>query len=791
MKNIAYVRPDTYEEAAERLGKGSVIMAGGSDLVGGMKADIYPQYPETLVSLKGIPGAEGIWEEEDGLRIGAMTRLSVLAEDERIKEKLPMLAEAAHSVATPLIRNIATIGGNICQDVRCWFYRYPHEIGGRLDCARKGGETCYGILGDNRYHSIFGGMKTGATPCTLECPAGTDIPAYMEKIRQDDWEGAAHILMQANPFPMLTARVCPHTCQSRCNQCKNGDPVSIHSVERALGDYILEHAEHFYQAPKRETGKKAGIVGAGPAGLAAAYHLRQQGHQVTVYDKMKEAGGVLMYGIPEYRLPKHYVRDTVAALAGMGIKFVMETCVGKDILIEQIEEENDTVFLDTGAWKQPILGIDGEEMTQFGLDFLVEVKQFMAKQIGKEVLVCGGGNVAMDVALTAIRLGAEKVKLVCLEQREEMPATEEEIQRALEEGVELTNGQGLARVVYEGDKIIGLETKKCTSVFDGEGHFAPQYDETERTMIRSDCIILATGQRVDLDFLGDRFKEQIQSARGLIEVGEHNDTRKPGVYAGGDAATGPSVAIKAIRAGVNAAHSMSQYMGYPIEDRRRQEGSLQCDPRRIHETVTAVEKDTPVNERCLDKEDSTSLSKEEARGEAGRCMDCGCYSVNASDLTPVLLALHGTVRTTKREIDAAGLFTTKLKVTDMLDPDEIVTEIFIPTKESVKMHYDKFRLRDSVDFAMVSLASVYAVEDGVIREADLVLGGVAPVPLRREKAEAYLIGKAPVKETAEKAAEIALEGAVPFEKNAYKVDIAKALIKSSVLRLADGAPSYT
>ena len=512
---------------------------------------------------------------------------------------------------------------------------------------------------------------------------------------------------------------------------------------------------------------------------------------MTVYDKMKEAGGVLMYGIPEYRLPKHYVRDTVVALAGMGIKFVMETCVGKDILIEQIEEENDTVFLDTGAWKQPILGIDGEEMTQFGLDFLVEVKQFMAKQIGKEVLVCGGGNVAMDVALTAIRLGAEKVELVCLEQREEMPATEEEIQRALEEGVELTNGQGLARVVYEGDKIIGLETKKCTSVFDGEGYFAPQYDETERTMIRSDCIILATGQRVDLDFLGDRFKEQIQSARGLIEVGEHNDTRKPGVYAGGDAATGPSVAIKAIRAGVNAAHSMSQYMGYPIEDRRRQEGSLQCDPRRIHETVAVVEKDTPVNERCLDKEDSTSLSKEEARGEAGRCMDCGCYSVNASDLTPVLLALHGTVRTTKREIDAAGLFTTKLKVTDMLDPDEIVTEIFIPTKESVKMHYDKFRLRDSVDFAMVSLASVYAVEDGVIREADLVLGGVAPVPLRREKAEAYLIGKAPVKETAEKAAEIALEGAVPFEKNAYKVDIAKALIKSSVLRLADGAPSYT
>lgn len=783
MKNIAYVRPDTCQEASAGLTKGSVIMAGGSDLLGGMKADIYPQYPEKLVSLKGIPGLEGIREEEGGWRIGAMTRLAELSENETVKKELPILAEAAHSVATPLIRNIATIGGNICQDVRCWFYRYPHEIGGRLDCARKGGKTCYGILGDNRYHSIFGGMKTGATPCTLECPAGTDIPAYMEQIRKGDWDEAARIIMQANPFPMLTSRVCPHTCQEHCNQCQNGDPVSIHSVERALGDHILAHAGQFYKAPEQETGKKTGIVGAGPAGLAAAYFLRRQGHQVTVYDKMAEAGGVLMYGIPEYRLPKHYVRDTAAALAGMGIRFVMDTYVGKDIMIEQIEAENDTVFLDTGAWKQPILGIDGESMTQFGLDFLVEVKQFMAKQIGKEVLVCGGGNVAMDVALTAVRLGAEKVQLVCLEQRDEMPATEEEIHRALEEGVQLINGQGLNKVVYDGDKIIGLEAKKCTAVFDKDGHFAPQYDETKLTLIRSDCIILATGQRVDLDFLGDRFKEEIQSARGLIEVGEHNDTRKPGVYAGGDAATGPSVAIKAIRAGVNAAHSMSQYMGYPIESRQHADGLIQCDPEKIHGTVGAIEADTPIKERCLDKEDSVSLDKEEAQNEAGRCMDCGCYSVNASDITPVLLALHATIRTTKKEIRASELFTTRLKVTDMLDQDEIVTDIFIPSQGSAVMHYDKFRLRDSVDFAMVSLASRYTVEDGTVKNADIVLGGVAPVPMRREAAEQYLVGKKVTQETAQKAAEIALEGAVPFEKNAYKVDIARSLVKGSILRL--------
>ena len=785
MKRFDYVRPRSAEEAAREMEDGAVYMAGGSDLLGTLKADVLPRYPKKVVSLKGIPGMTGIRREGDTLTIGAMTTLTEIQENELVKTELPILAEAAHSVATPLVRNLGTIGGNLCQDVRCWFYRYPHEIGGRLDCARKGGQECYGIQGDNRYHSIFGGMKTGRTPCSLECPAGTDIPAYMEQIRQGNWDAAARIILEANPFPMWTSRVCPHTCQTKCNQCQHGDAVSVHSVERALGDYILENISRFYTVPAQETGKKAAIVGGGPAGLAAAFFLRRAGHTVTVYEWMEEVGGVLMYGIPEYRLPKHYVRSVAAALAAMGIQLVTNTCVGQDITIEEIEAQNDTVFLDTGAWKQPILGIDGENLTQFGLNFLVEVKKFMSKQIGKNVLVCGGGNVAMDVALTAVRLGAEKVTLVCLEQRGEMPATEEEILRALEEGVTLINGRGLNRVVYEGDRVKGLETKACTAVRDASGRFNPQYDDSDLLTIEADSIILATGQRVDLDFLGEKFKNEIQSARGLIEVGEHNDTRKPGVYAGGDAATGPSVAIKAIRAGVSAARNMSAYMGCPIPAPARANGLLHCDAAGIHETAGRVETDTPVAERCLDKEDSASLTREQATEEAKRCMNCGCYSVNASDLSPVLVALHATVRTTRKEIAAADLFTHTLKVKDMLEPDEIVTEIRIPLESGREMHYDKFRLRDSVDFAMVSLASVYRMENGRIAAADVVLGGVAPVPMVREQAAQYLTGRTPDEETAVHAAELALEGATPFEKNAYKVEIAQTLVKRSVLRLAE------
>lgn len=784
MKKFEYMRPETLEGAAEEIKNGGVAMAGGSDLLGGLKADIYPQYPEKNVSLKGIKNLEGIQVKDGTITVKAMTRLSEIAENKEIKKLAPALAEAAKSVATPLVRNLGTIGGNVCQDVRCWFYRYPDEIGGRLNCARKGGEQCYGILGDNRYHSIFGGMSTGKTPCAVECPAGTDIPAYMAQIRKGNWEEAAKIIMQYNPLPMLTSRVCPHTCQSKCNQCKHGDPVKIHSVERSLGDWILEHVDLCYLAPEKETGKRVGIVGAGSAGLTAAYYLRKEGHEVTVYDKMPEAGGVLMYGIPEYRLPKHYVRSVVKAIADMGVHFVMETTVGKDIMIEDIEKDNNAVFLDTGAWKQPILGIDGEGMAKFGLNFLVEVKGFMKRQIGKNVIVCGGGNVAMDVALTATRLGAETVTLVCLEQRQEMPASEEEIARALEEGVKIINGRGLHKLIYDGDQIKGLETSRCVSLRDPNGRFSPTYDETDLMTIHGDSVLLATGQRVDLDFLGEKYKEEVQSARGLIEVGEHNETRKPGVYAGGDAATGPSVAIKAIRAGANAAKAIHVYLGGKAEKRILQTGLFQNDKNGIVKTKGLTEKDTPLELRTLDQEDSTSLGAKQAADEAGRCMNCGCYSVNASDITPVLVALNATVVTTKKRMTADQLFTSSLKVEDMLEPGEIITEFEIPVPKGTA-HYNKFRLRDSVDFAMVSAATCYQVENGRIQSASIVLGGVAPIPLRREEAEAYLTGKQISEEVAKTAADLALEDADPFEKNTYKVDIAKSMIKNSLIQMGE------
>jgi NADPH-dependent glutamate synthase beta subunit-like oxidoreductase/CO/xanthine dehydrogenase FAD-binding subunit len=797
MKQFEHVTVSSFEEGARILkeGKGKrQAMAGGSDLLGIYKDGILKTHPETVVNLKQIPEFDTLEETDGWLDIGAGCKLNRIAGDRAVKDLCPALAEAAYSVASPLIRSIGTVGGNICQDVRCWYYRYPDTMGGALDCKRKGGKTCYAINGENRYHSVFGGMACHGSPCAGSCPAGTDVPAYMARLRNGDWDGAARIIMEYNPMPMMTSRICPHPCQDDCNQCTYGDSVNIHGVERSLGDYILEHADIYYAAPEHGTGKTVSIVGAGPGGLSAAYYLRRSGHQVVVYDRMEKAGGVLQYGIPHYRLPKHIVDAYVKALEHMGVEFRLGVHVGKDITLEEIRKNSHRVYVGTGAWKQPVLGLEGENLTQFGLNFLVEVNTYLEKAIGSQVLVCGGGNVAMDVALTAARLGAKHVKLVCLEQEHEMPATPEEVARAKEEGVEIYHGWGLGKVVTDKDKkVTGLAAKKCLSVFNGEHRFAHVYEETEQTFIEADTIILATGQRVDLDYLGERFGEQLKSARGLIEADlESFRTKEEGIYAGGDAVTGPDIAIRAILAGRVAAAGMDRELGekgrmMPGGDPVSDAGSPQADPW-LHFDPKAVEEEAAhklaevsPEERTLTGEDTASFDRETAQAEAGRCMNCGCYAVSPSDISPVLVMAGAKIITTERTLTAQELLTRELTVQDILEPGELVKEIRVP-KLKGEMHYDKKRVRNAIDFAIVSLASCLEVGDHVIRDARIVFGGVAPIPYRMPEVEEFLRGKRVTEEMAEEAAALAVRDAVPMGKNEYKLFMIKELLVNAVLR---------
>ena len=789
MKHFEHVNAESFAQASALLrdANGAAdAMAGGSDLLGTYKDGLLESYPDTVVNLKTIPDFAHLEERPDCLAIGAGCTLSALADDRLVKTYAPALAEAADSVASPLIRNLATIGGNICQDVRCWYYRYPDTVGGKLNCKRKGGKTCYAINGENRYHSVFGGMRIHGAACSQNCPAGTDIPTYMAFLRGGDWGSAADTILKYNPMPMLTSRVCPHVCQDECNQCTYGDAVNVHGVERSLGEFIMAHKGDYYAAPAQQTGKKVTIVGAGPGGLSAAYYLRRAGHQVDVYDRMEKPGGVLRYGIPHYRLPKTLVDEFTQALADMGIQFHMGVEIGKDITVEELRSQCDSLYLGTGAWKQPVLGLDGENLTQFGLNFLVEVNTYLQKAIGSNVLVCGGGNVAMDVALTARRLGAKQVQLVCLEQRGEMPASAEEVAMAEEEGVQLHNGWGLGKILRDADgQVTGLEAMRCLSVRNAAGRFDPSYDENDRTEFHSDYIILATGQRVDIDFLGQSLADQLKSPRGLIDADlETLKTKLDGIYAGGDAVTGPNIAIRAIRAGRVAAANINRDLGVepPVEAPRPK--LVHFSPAGVEPTAANRLPEKPAAQRTLAGEDRGTFDVDTALKEANRCMNCACYAVNPSDITPVLILLDAQIVTTQRTISARDLCTSELTVQQVLTPGELVKEILVPKKPG-KMHYDKKRVRNAIDFAIVSLASCFAVTDGVIDSARIVFGGVAPVPYEMPQVEALLKGRRITPELAGQAADLAVRDATPMSKNTYKLFMIRDLISGAILRAAE------
>ena len=780
MQEFKHINAKSFEEASAELAAGSKAanqaIAGGTDLMTELRTRIQPVYPDKLVNIKSIKDAEYI-EGSDTVKIGALTKLK----DIEVSDKLPeALKEAAHSVATPLVRNKATIGGNICQDVRCWFYRYPENSGGTLNCARKGGAECYALKGDSRFHSIFGGMKTvSPVGCSGGCPNNTDISGYMEKLRRGDWAAAADIFYRVNPMPSITSRVCAYLCENHCNRTtvmatediKNADDcVSIHTVERALGDYAMEHKDVYYKAPEAETGVKIAIVGAGPAGMTAAYYLRKAGHSVTVYDKMEKAGGMLQYAIPNYRLPKHYVDDIAAAIAGMGVKFEYGKALGKELDADELEKSFDKVFYATGAWKRPVLGFDGEEFTEFGLEFLVEVNKWMDKKKREHVVVVGGGNVAMDVAVTAKRLGAKSVTLVFRKPESELTASREEIERAKEEGVQIMPQWGIKRAIYTDGHVTGMELKRCNYTRDENGRLVLHYDENETAVVNADSVLMAAGQQVDLSFLG----EGLENARGRLVVDEESQaTSHKGVFAGGDIVSGPSTVISAIRQGRNAAEAINLECGIakPVY---KHDGFLKFDPEfsELHRGVKDIS--IPAAERTLDKEDTITVSREAAEQEARRCMNCGCYSVNASDISPVLMLLDADIVTTNKTVKAAEFFTEHLDTKDQLAPGELVKEIVVKPDADTITHYEKFRIRKSLDFAIVSLASSYKKGGKDIR---LVLGGVAPVPVELKNVEEYLAGKELTDEVIAKASEMSVDGALPIRNNEYKLQEVRVLVK--------------
>jgi NADPH-dependent glutamate synthase beta subunit-like oxidoreductase/CO/xanthine dehydrogenase FAD-binding subunit len=788
LKSFNHVNAKTVDEAIKLLknykGKAKLI-AGGTDLLGELKDRVLLTYPEALVNIKTIPDMDYIREEAGVLKIGALTKLHEIATSAAVKEKYSILAQAALSVGSPQVRSMGTIGGNLCQDVRCWYYRYPHQIGGRILCYLKGGKSCYALTEENQYHSIFGGSREASPPCSSACPGTVDIPSYLSKVREDDLHEAARILLNANPMPSITGRVCPHPCEQDCNRGEFDESVSIRDIERFMGDYILKNANEIIKLPETKTGNRVAIVGSGPAGLTAAYYLAKLGHAATVFEASSKPGGMMRVGIPDYRLPKDILDAEVDKIRRVGVDIKVNTRIQSiDSLFQQ---GYDAVFLALGAHRSTKMRIKGEQFPNVmdGMSFLRAVNLGERVYLGDRVAVIGGGNTAIDSARTALRLGTKEVTVVYRRTRAEMPASTDEVEEALGEGVNIIFLAAPVKINREDGQLKLTCTRMELGEPDASGRQRPVPIKGSEFSMDFDSIIAAIGQTPDIP---SQFGLRIRRGDTLRVDSDTQATDRQGVWAGGDVVTGPATLIGAIAAGKRAAVSIDLYLKgtrAQVEDKDKTtvKPFLKFNSEYLKKTSRAKMPKLPIGERRIDVEDALGLGLSEIETEANRCFNCGCVAVNASDIAVVLVALDAKIKIAGprgvRIILVKDFFGS---LGNVLGADEIIAELQVPQPpEGAKQTFLKFRLRKSIDFAIVTVASVITIGGGVCEDARIALGAVAPRPTRAVEAEQILKGKAINAATAEAASEAAVIGAVPLNMNAYKVEITKTLVKRAIL----------
>jgi NADPH-dependent glutamate synthase beta subunit-like oxidoreductase/CO/xanthine dehydrogenase FAD-binding subunit len=781
MKRFKHINALSAKEAASILkeyGEKAKVIAGGTDLVGQMKDKILPEHPEVIVNIKTISDLDYIREDGKTLKIGALTRLEDIAQDKVVRDRYSILAETARRTASPHIREMGTIGGNICQSNRCWYYWVPDN---RFYCLRKGGKLCYAVAGDGRYHSILGGTRVNRTPCSTDCPAGVDIPSYLSKIRDGDLAEAARILLSFNPLPAITGRVCPHFCESNCNRAELDEPISIKGIERFIGDYILENSSELIKPTEIDMKKKVAIVGSGPTGLSAAYYLRRLGYSVTVFEKMDKAGGMLTYGIPPYRLPKHVVAGQIKALEDMGIEFRLNSGIGKEDA-SKLMSSFDAVFMACGAWRERPSGVEGEELLMSGLEFLKNSNRGAREVPGKKIAVIGGGNAAVDVARTLLRLGTEPI-IVYRRSRAEMPAVKEEVGKAEEEGIKIQFLTQPLAVSKKGGKIALKCTKMKLGPIDKSGRPKPVPIAGSEFTTEFDAVMKTVGEEPDTSAI----PAELLDNNGRLKIDTSAHSLGKNIFAGGDFVTGPATVVAAIASGRKAASFIDQYLGGK-GGQYKNNGAVKL-PEKFNSAyfkkigrVDTPELPAAKRVKSLDTEDVGSLGSSAVETEANRCFNCSCVAVNSSDMAPALIALEAKIKTTKRVIEADRFFAVVGDKTTVLDNDEIVTEIEVPIPAAgTRSTFTKFALRKSIDFPIVSCAAAIKSERGVIKSARICLNAVYNTPYRATRAEEYLKGKPINDSNAEKAADAIVTDTCPLTNNRYKIQIARTLVKRAIL----------
>ena len=497
----------------------------------------------------------------------------------------------------------------------------------------------------------FNAEDDALAPCQQTCPAEIDIPTYIDCIRRGDYRGAVRTIRERNPLLLTCGRVCPHPCEDYCRRGLEEEPVSINQLKRFAADYEMNSGDRVPIPCAPDTDKKVAVIGAGPAGLTCGYFLRRLGHQVTIFDMMPKFGGMVRYGIPEYRLPKKVLEWEIQGILDLGIEHRENVRLGKDFDIASLEAEGfDAIFLGIGAWKDYQLRVEGEDLKgcYTGIDFLTKFAVNQQSEtppyeieIGKKCIVIGGGNTAIDCVRTLVRCGAKDVSIVYRRTRAEMPANEVEIVAAEHEGVNFHFLAAPTRVVGdESGHATHLEYQKMElGEPDASGRRRPVPIEGSETLMEADMIITAIGQGPDVSFAekDSQVKDMAFTRWNTIDADpEILQSSKPNIFAAGDAYTGASLVVEAIGGGRRAARAIHLYLTEqeitPVSRSLRKKHipeSLFASVDGVLPSKRAEMPEMPVEERIQSFEEADLvLPEEEALREANRCLKCCrlCYN---------------------------------------------------------------------------------------------------------------------------------------------------------------------
>ena len=508
-------------------------------------------------------------------------------------------------------------------------------------------------------------VETGTAPCKTACPAHIAVQGYLRLAAQGKYQEALALIKKENPFPAVCGRICNHRCETECTRGSVDEAVAIDEVKRFIADHDL-NAETRYIPPMvnqigRPYEEKIAIIGAGPAGMSCAFYLAQKGYSPVVFDKASRPGGMLMNGIPGFRLEKDVVQAEIDILKEMGVQFRCGVEVGKDITIRQLRDEGYKGFyVAIGAQGGRSVGVPGEDLPGVlaGVSFMADVCEGRPASLSGKTVVVGGGNVAVDVARTASRVGSESVAMFCLESRDIMPAADDEVAEAEKEGITVNCGWGPKEILSdENGKVKAIVFKKCVSVFDEAHRFAPRYDEDDCITVECENVLMSVGQSIVWGELLAGTKCEF-NRNGTVKVDPVTyQTGEPDIFAGGDAVTGPKFAIDAIAAGKEAAISLHRWVheGQTLTLGRDRRNYRMLDKSNVAipiESFDTAKRQQPGYNAAKAKsfgDTRVTFTEEQVRKETARCLGCGATKVD-----PYLCIGCG-LCTTKCKFDAIHL----------------------------------------------------------------------------------------------------------------------------------------